>query len=66
MRLLARPLRIVGIAMLLMGLLWVGQGLGIIHWPAQSFMLDQRPWALRGALMAVVGALFIFLSRRLR
>jgi len=57
-------LLIVGILATLMGLLWIGQGLGYIHWPASSFMLDQRPWALRGVILAVVGAVLIALSRR--
>jgi hypothetical protein len=47
----------------LMGLLWVGQGLGYIHWPASSFMLDQREWAVKGALVAVVGVVLIVLNR---
>ena len=55
---------IAGIVAVLMGLLWIGQGLGYIHWPASSFMLDQRPWALRGAILAVVGVVLIALSRR--
>lgn len=57
-------LMIAGVAALLMGLLWVGQGTGVIHWPASSFMLDQRPWALRGALLAAVGVVLFVLSRR--
>ena len=57
-------LLILGIAALLMGLLWIGQGLGYIQWPASSFMLDQRPWATRGALLAVVGIVLIILARR--
>ena len=57
-------LLIAGIAAILMGLLWIGQGTGYIHWPASSFMLDQRPWATRGAILAVVGAMLIILSRR--
>jgi len=57
-------LLILGIAALLMGLLWIGQGTGVIQWPASSFMLDQRPWALRGAILAVVGVVLIILSRR--
>lgn len=57
-------LLIVGVAALLMGLLWVGQGLGYIQWPASSFMLDQRPWATRGAILAVVGLVLIIFSRR--
>lgn len=57
-------LLIVGIAALLMGLLWIGQGLGYVHWPQSSFMLDQRPWATRGAILAAVGAALIFWARR--
>lgn len=57
-------LLILGIACVLMGLLWIGQGAGVIQWPASSFMLDQRPWALRGAILAVVGVVLIILSRR--
>ncbi|MEO5578975.1 MAG: hypothetical protein ABIR25_08010 [Sphingomicrobium sp.] len=57
-------LLIVGIAALLMGLLWIGQGLGYIQWPASSFMLDQRPWALRGAILGVVGVALILLAQR--
>lgn len=52
-----------GIAAVLMGLLWVGQGAGLIHWPASSFMLDQRPWIARGAILAVVGLVLIGASR---
>ncbi|MGJ3648823.1 hypothetical protein ACLB0R_10155 [Sphingomonas sp. GlSt437] len=55
---------IIGVLALLMGLLWVGQGLGHIHWPASSFMLDQRPWAVRGAVLAAVGLAAIWWSRR--
>jgi hypothetical protein len=55
---------IVGIVALLMGLLWIGQGTGLVHWPASSFMLDQRPWATRGAILAVVGVVLILFSRR--
>jgi hypothetical protein len=54
---------IVGIAAMLMGLLWIGQGAGLIHWPASSFMLDQRPWISRGAILTVAGLIFIGVSR---
>ena len=57
-------LLIVGIVAVLMGLLWVGQGAGVIHWPASSFMLDQRPWILRGAILAIAGLVAIQVSRR--
>lgn len=61
-----RILVCIGILMTLMGLLWIGQGLGYIHWPASSFMLDQRPWADRGAVLAVLGLVLILAARRLR
>jgi hypothetical protein len=57
-------LLVVGVLGLLMGLLWIGQGLGVIHGPASSFMLDQRPWAGRGVLLALVGLVLILLSGR--
>ena len=54
---------IAGISAVVMGLLWIGQGAGVIHWPASSFMLDQRPWITRGAILAVVGLVLIGISR---
>ena len=57
-------LLILGSAALLIGLLWIGQGTGVIQWPSSSFMLDQRPWATRGAILAVVGIALIIFSRR--
>lgn len=57
-------LLILGLLGLLMGFLWIGQGMGLVHWPASSFMIDQRPWVLRGALLAFVGLVFVLLSRR--
>jgi hypothetical protein len=57
-------LQILGIAALLMGALWVGQGLGVIAWPSSSFMIDQRPWAIRGVALVVVGIALILIARR--
>ena len=57
---------IAGMFMIAMGLLWVGQGLGLIHWPPDSFMLDRRPWALRGALLAAAGVAIMVVARRRR
>ncbi|MEO7814034.1 MAG: hypothetical protein ABIR87_01165 [Sphingomicrobium sp.] len=57
-------LTIAGVLALLMGLLWIGQGLGYVHWPASSFMLDQRPWALRGAILAAIGVGLLVYARR--
>ena len=57
-------LLIAGTLALLIGLLWIGQGLGIILWPKTSFMLAQRQWAVNGAGLALVGAVLLWLSRR--
>jgi hypothetical protein len=65
MRTLRPVLMALGVVMALMGLLWIGQGLGYINWPASSFMLQQRVWADYGAGLAVVGFLLILVSRRL-
>ena len=57
-------LTVIGVLALLMGLLWVGQGMGIIRWPADSFMIGVADWTWRGAILAVVGAALIWFARR--
>lgn len=54
-----------GILLTVLGLLWIGQGLGYVHWPKSSFMLDQRRWADYGAILAVFGLALILAARRL-
>ncbi len=58
-------LRIFGIALVVSGLLWTLQGLGILMWPSQSFMLAQREWALYGGITAGIGAVIVVLSGRI-
>lgn len=55
---------VIGILALLMGLLWIGQGFGVIRWPASSFMIDVTAWAVRGAVLAVGGVLMIVYGRK--
>ena len=55
-------LLIVGVAAMLMGLLWIGQGTGMVHWPASSFMIDQRPWVMRGGILAAVGMVLVLVA----
>ena len=57
-------LQILGLAAVLVGLLWIGQGAGIVRWPATSFMIDHRPWLLRGVLLALIGGILMWFSRR--
>ena len=65
MRPLGLALRVVAVLAALMGLLWIGQGTGLVHWPASSFMIDERPWAVRGALLIVAGVALGLVGRRL-
>lgn len=53
-----------GVVLLAFGLLFAGQGLGLIMWPASSFMLAQREWAVYGAMIALAGAALLWWSRR--
>ena len=55
---------VLGVLLVAFGLLWTGQGLGIIMWPASSFMLADSQWAINGAITALVGAVLVWLSRR--
>jgi len=57
---------VVGALAVLMGLLWLGQGLGIVRWPASSFMIDVTAWAVRGCVLAAGGALMIYYGWRVR
>ena len=57
-------LTIIGIAALLMGLLWIGQGTGYVRWPESSFMIDASEWSTRGLMLAIAGAAMILIARR--
>jgi uncharacterized membrane protein len=59
-----RLLLIVGLLALAMGLLWIGQGTGVIAWPKTSFMLNQLQWAGYGAALAALGLILIWQARR--
>ena len=59
-------LRVFGIAALLMGLLWMGQGAGLIMWPASSFMREHKVWILWGGVLASAGAGLLVLAQRRR
>jgi hypothetical protein len=55
---------IIGAALLAMGVLWACQGAGLIRWPAESFMIDARPWIYYGAVTALVGLVVLVVARR--
>ncbi len=57
-------LLIVGFLALLIGLLWIGQGTGVVRWPASSFMISQLQWAGYGAALTALGLILIWQSKR--
>ena len=59
-------LRAAGMFLVALGCIWGLQGFGLLHWPADSFMLGERQWALRGGAMVLAGAVLIGLPRLLR
>ena len=58
-------LQVFGVALILSGGLWTLQGLGIVMWPEESFMLADRSWALYGAITVLIGTILLFVWRRL-
>jgi hypothetical protein len=57
-------LTLIGIIALAMGLLWMGQGLGFVRWPASSFMINQTKWIYYGAAIMLIGLVLIIIARR--
>ncbi|MGK6317502.1 hypothetical protein [Neorhizobium sp. DT-125] len=57
-------LSVIGILLVVIGLLWIGQGSGVFPYPATSFMIDQTPWIINGAIAAVAGLLVTWGARR--
>jgi MYXO-CTERM domain-containing protein len=57
-------LHVLAALLILIGFVWIGQGTGQFPYPASSFMIDQTPWILYGAVLAVAGAVGLFLLRR--
>ena len=66
MRALRVLTQILGVALVLAGGLWALQGLGLVMWPAESFMLAERQWAVYGAITVGIGALLFWWGSRRR
>jgi hypothetical protein len=52
---------IVGVLLVLVGLVWLGQGVGLIQ---GSFMTGEAQWALIGLVCLVLGGLLLFTTNR--
>jgi hypothetical protein len=64
-----RLLQVVGILVVIMGAIWVLQGMSLIppgNILARSFMMGQREWALYGGIAIVVGLGMFFFGGRSR
>ena len=62
---LASPLIVLGTVAGIVGAFFMLQGLGVIRWPADSFMLADAQWAWNGAVIAVLGLVALLLGRSL-
>ena len=56
-------LLLIGILVVVAGLFFVGQGSGLIQWPAESLMVSQTRWVYYGGAIAAFGAVLIVLAR---
>jgi hypothetical protein len=63
-RLMRKLLLACGLIALAIGLLWIGQGTGVVAWPRSSFMINQIQWAGYGAALSAVGLILIWQSQR--
>jgi hypothetical protein len=57
-------LMVAGFLALAIGLLWIGQGTGVVAWPASSFMISQMQWAGYGVVLAVLGLILVWQGKR--
>lgn len=54
---------VLGGLMVFSGLFWALQGMGIIMWPKESFMLADPAWTRNGLIFAAIGAGLIWVLR---
>jgi hypothetical protein len=65
MRIARIALSVVGALLIVIGLVWIGQGTGIFPYPPTSFMINQRPWVINGAIVTLAGIVMLFGIRKL-
>jgi hypothetical protein len=59
-----RGLVIAAAAFVAIGLVWMGQGLGLLR--GSSFMVDDTRWAIAGAILVGAGAILAIIAARRR
>jgi hypothetical protein len=55
-----------GVLVTAAGVLFALQGAGIVHWPAESFMVGTRDWIEYGIVIAMIGVGLMLAARRMR
>lgn len=55
---------LVAMALVAVGLVWIGQGLGLLR--GSSFMTDDARWAAIGLVLVIVGAAIAVSARKSR
>jgi hypothetical protein len=61
---MSAALTLIGILLLIMGLVFMGQGSGYFPYPASSFMINQSRWIYYGGAIAIIGLILIVVARR--
>ena len=61
---MSAALTLIGILLLIMGLVFMGQGSGYFPYPASSFMISQSRWIYYGGAIAAAGLVLIIFARR--
>ena len=55
---------LLGAVLVLVGLLFVGQGSGWFPYPSSSFMVGASPWVVRGGALAATGIVLLAVAYR--
>ena len=55
--------RAAGVFLIATGIIWALQGAGLLNWPAESFMVGQGDWIVRGLVTAAAGAALLALVK---
>jgi hypothetical protein len=61
---MSAALTLIGILLLIVGLVFMGQGSGYFPYPASSFMISQSRWIYYGGVIAIIGLILIVVARR--
>jgi hypothetical protein len=57
-----RGRRVAGMLLTLVGLVWIGQGVGLLR--GSSFMVDDIRWSVAGVVAVVAGVVLLVGARR--